>query len=55
MFWCFLEIVSLVLSKFWHGARNLYEGVCDRARFPPQKNFPQSCENGPKMGQKQVF
>ena len=24
---CFLGIVSLVFSKFWHGARNPYEAV----------------------------
>ena len=29
----FLGIVSLVFSKFWHGARNPYEFVYDRAGF----------------------
>ena len=29
----FLGIVSVVFSKFCHGARNLYEVVLDRARF----------------------
>ena len=48
----FLEIVSLVFSKFWHGARKLYKVVHDRARFS-RKNFPQKVwGNGPKMGQK---
>ena len=52
----FLEIVSLVFSKFKHGARNLYEVVCNRARFC-QENFfcPQNWENGPKMVQNQGF
>ena len=34
----FLGIAWLVFSKFWHGARNPYEIVCDRAGFS-SKNF----------------
>ena len=34
----FLGIASLVFSKFWHGARNPYEVVRDRAEFS-RKNF----------------
>ena len=52
----FLGIVSLVFSKFWHGARNLHEVVHNRARFLEKKNFcPQDWENGPRMGQNMVF
>ena len=47
----FLGIVSLVFSKFWDGARNLYEVVHDR-----QINVcPQNCKDDPKTGQKQDF
>ena len=35
----FLEIASLVFSKFWHGARNLYEVVPDKAGFSGKKFF----------------
>ena len=35
---CFLGIISLDISKFWHGARNPYEVVCDTARIS-RKNF----------------
>ena len=46
----FLWIVSLTCSKFWHGARNPYEVVCDSWIF--QENFfcPKNGENGPKTG-----
>ena len=40
----FLGLVSLVLSKFWHGARNPYEVLRDRARFSGKSFSP------PKMG-----
>ena len=52
----FLGIVSLVFSEIWHGARNLYEVVRDRAIFS-EKNFflPQHWEKEPKMGQNQFF
>ena len=50
----FLGFVSLVFSKFWHGARNPYEVVHDSQIFCKQV-FPQNWENGPKMGQKRVF
>ena len=36
---CFLWILSLVLSKFWHGARNVYEVVLDRAGFSRKSFF----------------
>ena len=45
----FLWIVSLNFSKFYHGARNPYEIVRDRARFSRKIFFD------PKMGQKQCF
>ena len=52
----FLEIASLVFSKFWHGARNLYEVVPDKAGFSGEKKFcHQNWENRLKMGQKQGF
>ena len=51
---CFLRIVSLVLSKFWHGPRNPYE-VVRGGGFSGKKFFAQKLGNGPKMGQKQVF
>ena len=35
----FLGIVSLDFSKIWHGARNSYEAVRDRAGFPEKKLF----------------
>ena len=52
---CFLGIVSLVFLKFWHGARNPYEAVRDRARFPRKKFFlppkiGKLTRNGPKTG-----
>ena len=49
----FLWIVSLTFFKFWHGARNPYEVVRDRADFRWKIFLPQKLENGPKMGQKQ--
>ena len=52
----FLGIVSLVFSEIWHGARNSYEVVRDRARFSEKKNFlPQNWEKRPNMGQKHGF
>ena len=36
---CFLGIVSLVFSRFWHGARNPDEVVRDRAGFFGKKFF----------------
>ena len=35
----FLGIVSYVFSKFWHGARNPFEVVCDRAGFAGKNIF----------------
>ena len=53
---CFLGIVSLFFSKFWHGARNQYEVVCDGAGFSGKKKFClKNWENGPKKGQKRFF
>ena len=48
----FLKIVSLVFSKFWHGARNPYEAVCDSQIS--WKNFfcSQYLENEQKVGHK---
>ena len=50
----FLRIVSLVFSKYWHGARNPYEFVRDRARFSRKIFLPPKLgnwtKNGPKTG-----
>ena len=47
-------MVSLVFSKFWHGSRNPYEVVQDRAGFSGEKNFfskiGKITKNGPKTG-----
>ena len=52
----FLGIASLVFSKFWNGARNLYEVVFDRVGFSRTNFFYlRNGENGPKVGQKQGF
>ena len=47
---CFLRIISLAFSKFWHGARSPYEVVRDRAGFFG-KNFccSKNWESGPKI------
>ena len=49
----YLSMLS-VFSKFWHGARNPYEVVHDRAGFPGKKILPQKLgkwtKNGPKTG-----
>ena len=49
-----LGIVSLVFSEFWHGARNSYEVVLDRARFSGKKfllqNLGKWTKNGGKTG-----
>lgn len=42
--WVFFRIGSLVFSKLWHGTRNAYKVVCDRARFFGKKFF------APKIG-----
>ena len=49
---CFCGIVSLVFSKFWHGARSPYEVVHDRAGFSRNFFFAPKIE---KMGQKHGF
>ena len=50
----FLGIVSLVFSKFWNGARNLYEVVRDRAELSGRIFLPPKLgkwtKNGPKTG-----
>ena len=48
----FLGNVSLVFSRFWHGARNPYEVVCQSQIFWKKFFCPQNWENEPKMGQK---
>ena len=46
-----LGIVSLFLSKFWHGARNPFEVMHGRAGFSRKMFFcPKNYENGPKTG-----
>ena len=42
-------IWSLGFSECWHGSRNLYQVVCDRARFFGKNFLPQKVE---EMGQK---
>ena len=49
---CFLGIVLLIFSKFWHGARIPCEVVRDRVGFFGKKCFVPKIG---KMGQKQVF
>ena len=51
----FLRIASLVFSKFWHGARNPYEVVRNRARFSRKKIFAQKIDQWTKNGQKKEF
>ena len=51
----FLGIVSVVFSKFCHGARNLYEVVLDRAGFFGKYFLPQKLGKWTKIGQKQGF
>ena len=47
----FLWIVSLTFCKFWHGARNSYEVVRDRAWFSRKIFFvPKMGELGQKQG-----
>ena len=54
--WAFSWNCISCFFKFWHGARNLYEVVHDRAGFSGKNFFcPQNWENGPKMCQKQGF
>ena len=47
--------MSLVFAKFWHGARNPYEVVRDKARFSEKKLYIKNWENETKMGQNQGF
>ena len=55
----FLGIVSLVFSKVWHGARNPYEVVHDRAGFSKRKillsKLGKWTKNGPKIGLFEAF
>ena len=52
----FLGIVSLVFSKFWHGARNPYEVVRDRAGFSRKIFFaPKIGKMDPKWAKNRVF
>ena len=54
----FLGIVSVVFSKFWHGGRNPYEVVRDRAISTEKKKnyyFPQKLGNGPVKWSKTGF
>ena len=48
----FFGIVSLIFSKFCHGARNPCEIMCDRGGFygiiPFPEKFGKWTENGPK-------
>ena len=51
----FLGIVSLVFSKFWHGARNPYEIVRDRAGFFSKVFLPPKLGKWTENGLKTVF
>ena len=52
----FLGIVSLIFSKFWHGARIPCEVVLDRARFSGKNFFaPRIGKMGPKWVRNRVF
>ena len=46
----FLVIVSLVFSKFWHGARSLYEVVQWQSQIFWEHFAKKNWENGPKIG-----
>ena len=50
----FLEIISLVFSEIWHGARIPCEAVRDRAGFSGKFFLPPKLgkwtQNGPKTG-----
>ena len=46
----FLVIVSLVFSKFWHGARSPYEVVRDKARFSGNIFLLKKLGKWPKIG-----
>ena len=47
---CFLEMVSLDFSEFWHGARNPYEVVHDDLILWETFFCPKYLGNGPKIG-----
>ena len=52
----FNETVSLIFSKFWHGARNSYEVVRDRAGFSGKIFFVyKSGKIGPKRAKNRAF
>ena len=51
---CFLRIVSLVLSKFWHGPRNPYE-VVRGGEFSGKTFFAQNLREWTKNGAKTSF
>ena len=52
--WHFLGIISLS-SKFWHGARSLYNIRHGRGRFSGNFFCPRNWEKDQKIGQKQGF
>ena len=52
---CFLGIVPLVFSKFWHGVSNQCEVLCDSQIFWEKPFCLKIWGNGPEMGQKQGF
>ena len=52
----FLGTVSLVFSKFWHGARNLFDVVSDRTGFSRKKTFaPKIQKIDQKWAKNRVF
>ena len=52
---CFLEIVSLDFSDFWHHARNLYEVVYGKATFFGKFFLPQKLGKWSKNSQERGF
>ena len=53
---CPFDLLTLTFSKFWHGARNPYEIVGDRARFSRKVVFaPKIRKMDPKWAKNRVF
>ena len=55
LFGRFLGIVSLVFSKFWHGARNQFEVERNRVRFSRKHFLPKKLGKGTNNGPKTEF
>ena len=48
---CFLRNEPLGFSKLWHGIRNSYQVVCNRARLLEKHFCPKNWGNALKLGQ----